>query len=228
MDHDEGQWTSIFFSERSPEWIKTVQGNQGEFRPFCLDNKKWILWKPVKRDLTTHTSSPDRNQVLQLLTRYHGKYVTKYVAKYVAKVFPEYTNSDAEAQHPTYPLRMPFTAWLLVWTLNKSKFHFGYFNRRAIILEAIQPCLASRRVLAANNVDATELITKFSQRLQNLQLKLSCFEKEWYRSLFTDRLRRLTTLHRIGITHGDVREDHFRIPGDFYDTVLYDFSISYP
>ncbi|KAE8408171.1 hypothetical protein BDV37DRAFT_279120 [Aspergillus pseudonomiae] len=32
---------------------------------------------------------------------------------------------------------------------------------------------------------------------------------------------------KLDITHGDVRDDHFRLPGDFHDTVLYDFSVSY-
>ena len=34
-------------------------------------------------------------------------------------------------------------------------------------------------------------------------------------------------LHRIGVTHRDVQDHHFRLPGDIYDTVLFDFSESY-
>ncbi|GES65572.1 hypothetical protein P170DRAFT_480886 [Aspergillus terreus] len=56
---------------------------------------------------------------------------------------------------------------------------------------------------------------------------LSDFEKRWYRSLSIDRLQRITTLHNLGITHRDIREDHFHLPEDFFDTVLYDFSHCY-
>lgn len=56
---------------------------------------------------------------------------------------------------------------------------------------------------------------------------LSPFEQDWYTSLLKDRLPRLDTLHRVGITHGDIHDLHFRLPDDFYDTVLYDFSASY-
>ncbi|RAL16649.1 uncharacterized protein BO97DRAFT_420046 [Aspergillus homomorphus CBS 101889] len=51
--------------------------------------------------------------------------------------------------------------------------------------------------------------------------------RDWYRSLLQDRLRRLDALHRIGITHGDVKDWHFRVPGDSYDTVLYDSFAAY-
>ena len=40
-------------------------------------------------------------------------------------------------------------------------------------------------------------------------------------------MRRLLVLHRLGITHGDVQDHHFRVAGDIHDTVLYDFSHSY-
>lgn len=112
--------------------------------------------------------------------------------------------------------------------LDPSKLYYGYVYRRAIILEVIHPRLASRRILAANHPScATENAKRFSQRLQDSQLELSDLEEKWYVSLFADRLRRLTALYRVGITHEDVRDDHFRIPGDFYDSVLYDFSIAY-
>lgn len=42
-----------------------------------------------------------------------------------------------------------------------------------------------------------------------------------------NRLRRVNALHEIGIVHNDISDRHFRIPGDFYDTVLYDFSVAY-
>lgn len=112
-------------------------------------------------------------------------------------------------------------------------------RRRAVVMERIYPDLASRRILAAAasptspaeihwiNVDHDhDPMQRLHQELHNIPC-ISPFEITWYESLLSDRLRRTTCLHDIGIIHGDIRDDHFRIPGDFYDTVLYDFSASY-
>jgi hypothetical protein len=115
----------------------------------------------------------------------------------------------------------------VVTDLDRSDFRSGYPNRRAIILEAIKPELASRRILAAHNHNGTGHVESLRRRLQNLDLNLSDFEREFYCSLLTDRCRRLSTLHSLAITHGDVKDEHFRLPDDFHDTVLYDFSVSY-
>ena len=90
------------------------------------------------------------------------------------------------------------------------------------MLEAIKPNLRSRRVLGENT---SQLSETFSDILTNVPL--SPFERDWYCSLLKDRLRRLDALHQIGVTHGDVRDCHFRLPGDTYDTVLYDLSEAY-
>ncbi|GIK00046.1 hypothetical protein Aspvir_004060 [Aspergillus viridinutans] len=113
----------------------------------------------------------------------------------------------------------------VITDLDRSRFRYGYPNRRAIILEAIKPELASRRILAAHDDNETRHIECLRSRLQSLDL--SDFEREFYCSLLTDRCRRLSTLHSLAITHGDVKDEHFRLPGDFHDTVLYDFSVSY-
>lgn len=113
----------------------------------------------------------------------------------------------------------------------KSRFASGYYHERAIMLEAIKPDLCSRRILSE---DVTHLSKNFlaifealSEELSSEIRSLSPFEQDWYRSLLKDRLRRLDTLHRIGVTHADIHDLHFRLPKDFYDTVLYDFSASY-
>lgn len=98
-------------------------------------------------------------------------------------------------------------------------------RQRAVVLETIYPDLASRRVLAAETDCMDNLTNSLCQDLQ--EKDMSSFEINWYKSLLSDRLRRITALHNIGLTHGDVRDDHFRLPNDFYDTVLYDFSASY-
>ncbi|PIG85138.1 hypothetical protein AARAC_010576 [Aspergillus arachidicola] len=102
----------------------------------------------------------------------------------------------------------------------RSRFSSGYAKKRAIVLEAIRPKLCSRRILA-------EDVPSFLEDFSGINPALSTFEREWYSSLLNDRLRRLEALHRIGVTHGDVKDCHFRLPGDMYDTVLYDFSESY-
>lgn len=115
----------------------------------------------------------------------------------------------------------------------KSRFSSGYCHERAIVLEAIKPDLRSRRVLSevANHQSESFLgvLETLSERFYTTPtvVSLSSFEQEWYHSLLKDRLRRLDTLHRIGITHGDIHDFHFRLPNDIYDTVLYDFSESY-
>ena len=77
---DEGSWTSRFFSGHPPEWAKTVEAEQGEFRAFSLD-RKWKLWKAVSRRAY---GIPDQNQVSQVITKSHGRYVISYVAKMVS------------------------------------------------------------------------------------------------------------------------------------------------
>lgn len=106
-------------------------------------------------------------------------------------------------------------------------------RRRAVVMERAYPDLALRRILAASTSaeihrtsDNHDPMQKLHQELHNIPC-ISPFEISWYESLLSDRLRRITALHDIGISHGDIRDDHFRLAGDFYDTVLYDFSASY-
>ncbi|PLN82968.1 hypothetical protein BDW42DRAFT_192558 [Aspergillus taichungensis] len=252
---DERSWPSKFFSGHPPEWVETVEAEQGEFRTFGLDGRKWTLGKSVSQVLC---AGPNCNRVLQVVIKYQDQFFVKYVAK----VFPEYTIEDAKAQLRRIPCRRrkvedvrdeldTFCAEArafrridelctssertyfprfhgVVTDLDASKFEYGYVNRRAIILEVIHSRLVSRRILAADHPSCgTEYAKRFSQRLRDSQVQLSDLEEKWYVSLFADRLRRLMALHRIGITHGDVRDDHFRLPKEFYDSVLYDFSIAY-
>ncbi|KAH1589761.1 hypothetical protein KXX44_009308, partial [Aspergillus fumigatus] len=177
---------------------------------------------------------------------YHGKAVRKYVAKVLqripdlrnrgsrvvmneldpflneARVFQRIEKCCDNARKIYFP-----RFYGVVTDLDRSDFRSGYPNRRAIILEAIKPELASRRILAAHGHNGTGRVESLWRRLQNLNLNLSDFEREFYCLLLTDRCRRLSTLHSLAITHGDVKDEHFRLPGDFHDTVLYDFSVSY-
>ena len=121
----------------------------------------------------------------------------------------------------------------VITDIPKSRFTSGYYHERAIVVEAIKPDLRSRRVLSelVNNQSESFLtiLRTLSERFFTTPgvITLSPFEQQWYHSLLKDRLRRLDALHRIGLTHGDIHDFHFRLPNDIYDTVLYDFSESY-
>lgn len=105
-------------------------------------------------------------------------------------------------------------------SLDRANYPIRYKLRpRAVVLEALEPKISSRRVLSAE-IPAAALeadMKEFERELKTISSLLTDFEIDWYRPLLSDRLRRVAALHEIGITHGDVRDDHFRIPGDFYD-----------
>ncbi|KAJ5549792.1 hypothetical protein N7535_002267 [Penicillium sp. DV-2018c] len=253
---DAKDWTSIFFfSQSPPNFIKENPETQEDFKPFQPDPKwsNWFLGTPLA---TGRDCEPDRNQVFWLVAEDDRGTSRKYVAKvypesteeraraqlrrYPAphsprKVMKELDHFENEAK--VFHRIEKFCDNALVYfprfygvitDLSKSRFRRGYVNRRAIIFERIVPKLSSRRILAAVANDDTQTkqhIESLRSRLQSLDL--SDFEGEFYRSLLTDRCRRLSTLHSLAITHGDVKDEHFRIPGDFYDGVFYDFSHSY-
>ncbi|KAJ9233445.1 hypothetical protein DTO169E5_7035 [Paecilomyces variotii] len=245
-------WTKLFFSGNPPDWISVSPEDQKSFRTFH-HKRKWVLWKSVDKG---RYPAPDRIQVLWLLVKYHQGYRRMYVAKVFpeyteaqaraqlrripfsrdpkqvrdeldpflneAQVFrriEERCDSSRKIYFPQFHG--------VVTDIDPSTFKSGYSNRRAIILEAIKPDLSSRRILAAHNRDSDERVARFHQRVRDIKPSLSAFESDYYSSLFTDRVHRLDALHDLAIIHGDIRDDHFRLPGDFYDTVLYDFSISY-
>ncbi|KAL2808804.1 hypothetical protein BJX63DRAFT_16714 [Aspergillus granulosus] len=241
-------WTDTFFFQwPPPEWIDSVHEEGQEFKSFVHPKKSWVLDKSANHQ----PHRPGHIQVFWLAVNYRGTYFRKYVAK----VFPDYTEAQAEAQRrrrytglPTQKLQNELDPFMnetrvldridrscptsqriyfpkfygVIVDLDRSQFSHGYFNRRAVVLEAIRPKLSSRRLLAASQEKRTE----FRNRLDNLGY-LSEFEEGYYISLLIDRTKRLLALHNLGITHGDIKEEHFRLPGDYYDTVLYDFSRSY-
>lgn len=126
-------------------------------------------------------------------------------------------------QHCSPSRRIYFPQYYGVLTdINNSKFPLRYKPRRqAVVLEAIKPDIACRRILATGDASMSNLKEGFSMRLNSLPL--GSFEVDWYGSLLTDRLRRVDALYDIGIVHGDIEDHHFRLPGEFYDIVLYDF-----
>ncbi|PWY90384.1 hypothetical protein BO94DRAFT_565037 [Aspergillus sclerotioniger CBS 115572] len=250
LSHSSFESTGEFFFQRSPpDWINAVHEDRQNFRPF-VSQENWMLERSVGANLR---SSQYQIQVLWLLVQYKATFIPKFVAK----VFPEYTETDALTQLRRFPPRVPKTLKEakheldpyvnearvyhrietscpssekiyfpqfhgVITDFGVSNFIPGFINPRAVVLEAVRPKLASRRILATCREDSHG----FRNQLSGLGF-LSVFEMEYYNSLFHDRIRRLLALHRLGITHGDVRDDHFRLPGDFYDTVLYDLSISY-
>lgn len=99
-------------------------------------------------------------------------------------------------------------------------------DKRILVIEYLRSSLTSRCICSSS---VPPYFSKDLELLRNesTNTNLSTLERRWYESLFIDRLKRLTALHSIGITHGDIKEDHFRLPGDFHDTVLFDFSRAY-
>ncbi|KAL2811843.1 hypothetical protein BJX63DRAFT_397930 [Aspergillus granulosus] len=238
-------WANTFFSDNPPEFINEVE-NCPSFRGFSPGTNQWCLGAHVDRSRRVDST---RIQVFWLQIK--GR------RDHVAKVFPDYTLDQAarqlwqlrfyeykimsqidKARYEFDPFYREARAYNhierfcpgneqiyfpqfhgVLAGLERSRFSSGYAQRRAVVLEAVKPKLRSRRILAA---DSNPMPKSFL-----LDIPLSSFEREWYWSLLCDRLRRLAALHRIGILHGDLYDHHFRLPDDFYDTVLFDFSASY-
>lgn len=109
--------------------------------------------------------------------------------------------------------------------VNRARYH-RITEQRILVLELMRPSLRSR-CICSNSIPAylsedLELLRKVS-----IDTTLSSLGRRYYESLFVDRLRRLTALHCIGVTHGDIKEEHFRLLNDFHDTTLFDFSRAY-
>ena len=196
IDMDEGlSWAGLFFSDNPPDFVGELNG-QKKFRSFTPNDEQWQLGGHVDRSRVVDAR---KIQVFWLLS--HGR--RGFVAKVVGL------------------LRIYFRQFYgIVTDLDRSRFSSGYAQRRAIVLEGIKQDLRSRRILAVGNHPTVP--ESFQEDLR--KLRLSPFEYDWYCSLLCDRLRRLAALHRIGVTHGDVKDWHFRLPGDIYDTVCFDFS----
>ncbi|RAL15294.1 uncharacterized protein BO97DRAFT_463302 [Aspergillus homomorphus CBS 101889] len=247
--NEEITWRDIFFSGNPPRFLKTKFNRETDFLPFNPVDKDWKL-----SDLVD-TSRPIENHCIQVFwlrsnrhRRYIGKVFPDFTREQVIEQlhrlgvkFVEIPRSIDDAVHQYDRFlrearayshidkfcpgreRLYFPRFYgVVTNMERSRFSSGYAHPRAVVLEAVKPHLGSRRVLG--EVDSS-LPESFLKTIRNLQL--SQFEHEWYSSLLRDRLRRLNALHKLGVTHGDVKDHHFRLPGDIYDTVLYDFSESY-
>ncbi|KAE8336622.1 hypothetical protein BDV24DRAFT_109529 [Aspergillus arachidicola] len=242
----EDSWVDLFFSSIPPDFVNDIKGDQ-HFQPFRPDDENWRLG-----GLADKTRWVDENkiQVFWLVRNGRKKYIGKifpdytekqaveqlyriripkpYTPQIIGDAVHEFDRFYREARAYSHidqfcprGERVYFPKFHGVVTeMPRSRFSSGYAKKRAIVLEAIRPKLCSRRILAE---DAPSFLEDFS----GINPALSTFEREWYSSLLNDRLRRLEALHRIGVTHGDVKDCHFRLPGDMYDTVLYDFSESY-
>ncbi|OGM40894.1 hypothetical protein ABOM_010009 [Aspergillus bombycis] len=244
----ENSWINLFFSGNPPEFVNEIKDDQ-PFRPFCSRDEDWKL-----RGLADKTRPIDetRIQVLWLLNNGHRKYAGKVFPDYTKReaasqlyrlgvskrqipqmiddAVREFDRFVREARAYTQidrfcsrGERTYFPRFHGVVTdMQRDRFLSGYVHQRAVVLEAIVPKLHSRRILAGRTSQLPEGSLEVLAKLP-----FSSFERDWYRSLLNDRLRRLDALHRLGVTHGDVQDWHFRLPGDFYDTVLYDFSEAY-
>ncbi|KAE8350403.1 hypothetical protein BDV28DRAFT_162986 [Aspergillus coremiiformis] len=242
----EDSWTDLFFSGNPPKFVNDIKDDQ-QFQRFYPDDENWKL-----RGLVDKTRWIDENkiQVLWLIRNGRKKYVGKVFPDYTERqameqlyrlrmLNPRTPQRINDAVHEFDRFYREARAYRhidqfcprgeriyfpkfhgMVTEIPRSRFSSGYAKKRAVVLEAVKPELYSRRILAGD-------ISSYPEDLSEINPALSPFECEWYISLLNDRLRRLEALHRIGVTHGDVKDCHFRLPGDIYDTVLYDFSESY-
>ncbi|KAJ5586906.1 uncharacterized protein N7459_002671 [Penicillium hispanicum] len=244
-------WTTLFFSGRRPDILTTNEIDSKNFRAFCAEDDNWNLGRRLDDE---RVSDPNTVQVFWFRVKGRRKYIAKVDAKIQLSrvgIFPTpervddavyefdrfYREARAYSQIDLFCSpreRIYFPQFYGVLTdIPRSRFSSGYCHERAVVLDAVRPELGSRRILSE---DVNHLPRSFSITLQTLSetlcttpemASISPFEQKWYHSLLKDRLRRLDALHRIGITHGDIHDFHFRLPNDIYDTVLYDFSESY-
>ncbi|KAI9934624.1 hypothetical protein MW887_000240 [Aspergillus wentii] len=220
-------WTEYFFQGCPPGLITLFQNppqSSEDFRRFSCD-----VGCTAEGRANTALRSEDQAETI---IRRSGLNPAKFSAHEVQRQSDPFLNEARALEHldrfcPA-SRRIYFPQYLGVITdIKRSEYPSIYvLRRRAVVLEAIYPRLSSRRIFAETDHDDS-LAQEFYERLSIHIPNISQFEKDWYASLFRNRLRQITTLHDIGIIHGDVRDDHFRLPKDYYDTVLYDFSVSY-
>ncbi|KAJ0417515.1 hypothetical protein BJY00DRAFT_325499 [Aspergillus carlsbadensis] len=216
-------WTDPFFFQWTPlEWINSANEEEQRLKLFPLRKTSWVFWLAINYRgsyLNIYVAKVAESQRRRIHSRLPTKKLQSQLDPYMkeARALYRIENSCPSSQKIYFP-----KFYGVVTDLDQSQFSHGYFNRRAVVLEAIRPKLASRRLIAATQ----EKRTAFRSRLNNLGT-LTEFEKEYYTSFLIDRTKRLSALHNLGITHGDIKDDHFRLPGDYHDTVLYDFSCSY-
>ncbi|PWY86483.1 hypothetical protein BO94DRAFT_575555 [Aspergillus sclerotioniger CBS 115572] len=226
-------WTDTFFSGcQTPFDIGEIAGD--DLRLFTCNNKPWRFGKLVRQDaplggpilvLWFFPTTQKKKHKLNLGGSPQNSILSR-TSKRELDPFLNETRAFDHIDRLCPPSRRAFFPRFhgVITNIKRSEFPPIYkLRRRAVVLEAIVPDIACRRLLAAESYSV--LVDNFALKLKDLPL--SVFEIEWYRSLFENRLRRVNALHDIGIVHGDIRDDHFRIPGDSYDTVLYDFSNSY-
>ncbi|PWY83661.1 hypothetical protein BO94DRAFT_519127 [Aspergillus sclerotioniger CBS 115572] len=249
--NDNPSWTNIFFSNNPPpDFINQLNNETNpQPSPFIPEDSNWKLGRKADKG---RQPDPTQIQVLWLRSHGHRKYIAKVFPEYtpnqakiqlqrfrfrnsqIPKLIPdalhEFDRFPREARAYTHidrfcpdHERIYFPShYGVITNLDKSRFSSGYRQERAIILEAIKPNVRSRRILAESPETHS---TSFTHTLA--KLPLSPFEYSYYLSLFHDRLHRLNALHKLGIIHGDIQDWHFRLPDDFHDTVLYDFSEAY-
>ncbi|KAE8356454.1 hypothetical protein BDV28DRAFT_154634 [Aspergillus coremiiformis] len=202
----------------------------GDFKKFQC-NDAWKLGRRMRDDM------PGLHSIMVLRLQVNG--IANLVAKtFFGKEYFELNNQldpfldESRAyEHilrncPPSKLSYFPTYFGVILNLTRDKYPKSYALRpRAIVLERVGPDTCSWRILGTLPSRKYDLFDDFVAKI--CELPLSCFEKEWYISLSIDRLQRLAAMHDIGIIHRDICDEHFRLPHDFYDTVLYDFSHSY-
>ncbi|KAH0829824.1 hypothetical protein FOPE_10606 [Fonsecaea pedrosoi] len=171
-----------------------------------------------------------------------------------AKLFNPYTDGDAVSQlaqlpHPKPSLEKvkhdhnPFLQEMKAYEqirkfCPESQRHFflnyhGIIDipwesgrRQGVVTDLLQPGIQDRRLQSAS---VPEVFRPYLDELQFalVNADLSDVEGSWYLSVLNNRLKMVTVLHALGISHGDIKGDSFGLPQSLHDIALHDFSRSY-
>jgi serine/threonine protein kinase len=104
-------------------------------------------------------------------------------------------------------------------------------DRPDVLLEGIVMSLLSAEA-SYRYLHSSEIPSHLREPMAALQAQLNTLnlppvEEMWYSQIFLERAVKLTILHAICITHGDVKNNCFQIPHHPHDVALYDFSLAY-
>ncbi|KIW28866.1 uncharacterized protein PV07_04729 [Cladophialophora immunda] len=181
-------------------------------------------------------------------------WLTQGHSKYAVKLFKPYTDEDAKSQlahlpdpkpslqkvkHDYSPFLQEMKAYERIRKFcPESQRHFfltyhgtidiprSSGHHQGVVIDLLQLGIENRRLQSASVPEGFRPHLD-SLRLALVDMDLSEVEERWYLSVLKSRLKMVTALHALGISHGDIKSDCFGLPVSLHDIALYDFSRSY-